>query len=51
MMFAISTKRKVTALEFAELTDVLGWGGNEYTAAFERSYAAYPFVVHFASCT
>lgn len=46
MTFAISTERTVTALEFAELTEAVGWGGNEDAAAFERSYAAYPLVVH-----
>lgn len=46
MIFAISTERTVTASEFADLTDAAGWSGNEDAAAFQRSYAAYPLVVH-----
>ncbi|MFT3721285.1 GNAT family N-acetyltransferase [Pseudorhodoferax sp.] len=46
MTFAISTERTVTASEFARLLDSVGWGGDDDAAAFERSYAAYPLVVH-----
>ncbi|MDM0021626.1 GNAT family N-acetyltransferase [Variovorax saccharolyticus] len=46
MSYQISTARTVTWQEFAELMESVGWGGGYDEESFERSYRAYPLVVH-----
>jgi hypothetical protein len=46
MSYQISTARTVTWQEFAGLMDSVGWGGGYDEVSFQRSYSAYPLVVH-----
>ncbi|MNY01899.1 putative acetyltransferase [compost metagenome] len=46
MSYQISTARTVTWQEFAELMESVGWGDGYDEASFQRSYSAYPLVVH-----
>lgn len=46
MDYQISSGRTVTWQEFAELMASVGWGDGYDESSFQRSYAAYPLVVH-----
>jgi len=46
MSYQIATTRTVTWWEFADLMESVGWGRGYDEASFQRSYQAYPLVVH-----
>jgi GNAT superfamily N-acetyltransferase len=46
MRYEISTARTVTWQDFSDLMASVGWGDGYDEASFQRSYHAYPLVVH-----